>query len=162
VGAAGRSATALRGRWWPPQRRARRAVRRGLISVTPDAGLVDAYRGAGGDGPRLAQVHVCLAATIDEAEQTAWAWWPNGRIAPAVLPELSRPGHFAAVAATTVRDAIHETVVCATDAAPILATIDRYAGAGFDTIYLHQIGPDQRRLLDVARRELLPHHRSAP
>ena len=131
----------------------------GLIAVTPDARVVDAYRGAGGQGPRLAQVHVCLAGTAAAAEEIAWSWWPNGGIAPSVLSELARPEHFEAVGATTVRHAIHNTVVCATDAGPIVDAIDRYVGAGFDTVYLHQVGHDQERLLDVASRELLPHYR---
>ena len=55
------------------------------------------------------------------------------------------------MAGSTERDAIDGTVVCATDAEPIVAAIDRYVGAGFDTVYLHQVGPDQRRLADLAR-----------
>ncbi len=47
------------------------------------------------------------------------------------------------------------------DAEPIIGAIDRYVGAGFDTVYLHQIGPDQTRLADVARTELLPRYESA-
>ena len=78
-----------------------------------------------------------------------------------VLGELSRPQHFEAISARTERDAIGDTVVCATNAEPIVATVDRYVGAGFDTVYLHQIGPDQRRLADLATTELLPHYRQA-
>jgi hypothetical protein len=33
-------------------------------------------------------------------------------------------------------------------------------GAGFDTVYVHQVGPDQGRLAAAAREELLPHFRS--
>ena len=55
-------------------------------------------------------------------------------------------------------DAIDQTVVCATGPDPIVAAIDKFVGAGFDTVYLHQIGPDQERLADLARHELLPHY----
>jgi hypothetical protein len=48
--------------------------------------------------------------------------------------------------------------VCATDAAPIVHAVDRFVGAGYGTIYLHQVGPDQRRLADLARGELLAHY----
>lgn len=132
----------------------------GLIAVTPNARLVDAYHGAGGTGSCIAQLHVSLAATVDDAVENAWTWWPNGAVAPAVLSELARPQDFEAIAEATDREAIHETVVMATDAAPIVGAVDRYVGAGFDTIYLHQIGPDQGRLADLAAAELLPHYRS--
>ncbi|MDQ3542873.1 MAG: TIGR03557 family F420-dependent LLM class oxidoreductase, partial [Actinomycetota bacterium] len=106
----------------------------GVIGVTPDSRLIDVYHGAGGDGPCIAQVHVSIADTMDAAADLAWQWWPNGAVAPALLSELARPEHFEAVANTTEHDAIYTTVVCATDAEPIVRAIDHYVGAGFDTI----------------------------
>lgn len=132
----------------------------GMIAVAPEAQLVDVYRGAGGSGRCVAQLHVSIADDDDSALETAWTWWPNGGLAPGVLPELARPEHFEAIAATTMRDAMRQTVVCATDAGPIVAAIDRYVGAGFDTVYIQQIGPDQQRLADLMRTELLPHYRA--
>jgi G6PDH family F420-dependent oxidoreductase len=150
VAAAGRRSAALAGE-----------AGDGMIAVTPDASLVDAYHGAGGDGRCIAQIHLSIAATVEQALETAWEWWPNGAIAPPVLSELARPQDFEVAAARTRRDAIHDTVVCTTDAAAIVNAIDRYVGAGFDTIYLHQIGPDQQRLADLARTDLFPHYRAS-
>lgn len=137
------------------------AIGDGLILVTPDAQLVAAYRGAGGTGPCLGQLHVSIAGSTDEAEDNAWTWWPNGAVPPPLLSELARPQHFEAAARSTRRDAIHQSVVCATDATAIVAAIDRFVGAGCDTVYLHQVGPEQHRLADMASLELLPHYRSA-
>jgi coenzyme F420-dependent glucose-6-phosphate dehydrogenase len=131
----------------------------GMIGVSPDAHLVAVYRGTGGTGSCVGQVHVSLAATMDDALDNAWTWWPNGAVAPAVLSELARPEHFAAVAASARRESIGDVVVCATDAGPIVAAIDRFIGAGFDTVMLHQIGPDQQRLADLGAGELLGHYR---
>jgi hypothetical protein len=79
-------------------------------------------------------------------------------VPPSLLSELAQPEDFAAVAEAIGPEAIGDTVVCATDAQPVDAAIDRYAGAGFDTVYLHQVGPDQARLRDVATSELLPNY----
>ena len=133
----------------------------GMIGVTPDARLIAVYRGSGGTGSCVGQVHVSLAATMDEALDNAWTWWPNGAVAGAVLGELAQPEHFAAVASSARRESIRDTVVCATDAGPIIAAIDRFVGAGFDTVMLHQIGPDQRRLADLGASELLGHYRGS-
>ena len=130
----------------------------GIIAVTPDARLVDAFRGSGGVGPCIGQLHVSLAATMDAALENAWDSWPNGAVPPALLTELARPKHFEAVAESAGRDTIRASVVCATDATPVINAIDRFAGSGYGTIYLHQVGPDQRRLADVASSELLPHY----
>ena len=49
-------------------------------------------------------------------------------------------------------------MVCAADTAPIIEAIDKFVAAGFDTVYLHQIGPDQQRLADLASSDLFPHY----
>jgi G6PDH family F420-dependent oxidoreductase len=131
----------------------------GLIGVQPDASVVDVFRGRGGAGKRcLGQVHLSLAATIDDAVAAAREWWPNAAVPPALLTELARPEHFEAIAADVSDDRLQSAVVCAVDATPVIAAIDRFVGAGFDSVYLHQVGPDQSRLLDLARAELLPHY----
>jgi G6PDH family F420-dependent oxidoreductase len=132
----------------------------GLIGVVADGHLTDVFRASGGnDKPRLAQLHVSLAATVDEAIDVAREWWPNGAIAPEVLAELSRPRDFEAAARTAARDAVLSTVVCTADIEPVIEAIDRFVAAGFDTVYLHQIGPDQQRLADMASAELLPNYK---
>jgi hypothetical protein len=133
----------------------------GMIGVTPDAHAVDVFRGSGGGTKRcVAQVHVSIATTMDEALDTAWEWWPQGVVPPKVLPELAKPGDFESIAAAVGHGSITDVVVCASDAAPIIEAIDKYIGAGFDTVYLHQVGPDQQRLADLASSELLEHYKS--
>src|SRR5918993_5786566 len=76
----------------------------GLIAVEADPKVVDTYHGAGGAGPTIGQVHVSLGATLDEARDAAWRWWPNGAIAGPVLTQLARPSQFEAAA----KDVRHE------------------------------------------------------
>ena len=42
------------------------------------------------------------------------------------------------------------------DPEPHVASIRAYLDAGFDQVYIHQVGPDQAGFLEFARRELLP------
>jgi coenzyme F420-dependent glucose-6-phosphate dehydrogenase len=131
----------------------------GLIGVTPDQRLVEAFRGGGGEGkPCIGQLHVSLAATIDEAVDNAWEWWPHGVVPPTLLSELAHPAHFEAASDAIGRDSITDVVVCATTADPVVAAIDRFVGSGFGVVHLHQVGPDQDRLVRLAARELLPHY----
>lgn len=150
IAASGKLSAALAGR-----------IGDGMIGVEPQASLVEIFRGAGGGGkPCLGQLHVSIADTIDAALDNAWEWWPHGVVPPAVLSELARPQDFEVIADAIGRDGIGDAVVCATEPAPVIAAIDRFVGAGFDTVYLHQIGPDQERLAAMARNELLPHYTS--
>ena len=136
------------------------AVGDGLVAVVPDTSIVDVYRGSGGNGPTIGQLHVSLAGTLDEARQQAWHFWPNGAVAPELLTELARPDQFEAASRNLVPEAIEQTVVCATGPEPVVAAIDRFVAAGYDTVYLHQIGPDQRRLAALASTDLLAHYRT--
>ncbi len=134
----------------------------GLIGVTPDVRLVDVFRGAGGDGkPCLAQLHVSLAGSDEAALENAWNWWPNAVVPPAILTELATPEEFEQVATAVGDAAIGDAVVCTTGPEPIVAAIDRFVGAGYDTVYLHQIGRDQARLVDLVKSDLLPHYAEA-
>lgn len=130
----------------------------GLVGLAPAPGLIDVYRRSGGAGPAIAQLHVSLAPTLEGARDAAWRYWPNGAIASELLAELARPRDVEAAARWLRPEAIDQTVVCAVDAATVIRAVDRLVGAGYDTVYLHQIGPDQRRLADVAAAELLPHY----
>lgn len=131
----------------------------GLIAVTPDARLAEVFRGAGGDADRcIGQLHVSVAATSEAALENAWRWWPNAVVPPALLSELASPDDFEATASAIGPSSVLNTIVCATEVGPIIAAVDRFAGAGFSAVYLHQIGPDQQRLLDLCTSELLPHY----
>ncbi len=68
---------------------------------------------------------------------------------------------FEAIAEALGRRSIGGIVVCATDAAAVIEAIDRFVGAGYDTVYVHQVGPDQQRLADIAAADILPHYRTS-
>ena len=131
----------------------------GMIGVAADRRLVEVFRGSGGAGkPCLGQVHVSIAATMDEAVDNAWNWWPHIVVPPQILGELARLEHFESTAEAIGRARISDMVVCATSAEPVIAAIDAFVAAGYDTVYLHQVGPDQARLAAMATAELLPRY----
>ena len=51
---------------------------------------------------------------------------------------------------------IADAIPCGPDPAPILDHIQGYIDAGYDHVYLHQVGPDQQGFIEFAERELLP------
>jgi G6PDH family F420-dependent oxidoreductase len=132
----------------------------GMIGVTADAHMVNTFHGSGGTGkPCLAQLHVSIAASMDEALDNAWEWWPQGVVPPNVFGELAKPEEFESLATAVGREGITDVVVCATDGARIIDAIDKFVGAGFDTVYVHQVGRDQQRLADLASAELIDQYR---
>ena len=129
----------------------------GMIGLAPQAAQVQAFETAGGTGkPVVGQLHICLAASIDAAVATTRRWWPQQALPGALLPELARPEHFAAAIQLVTDQGLRDAVICCDSPQPVLEAIAAFAGAGFTHVAVHQVGPDQERLFEVARDELLP------
>ena len=130
-----------------------------LISTAPERELVDAYTKAGGQGPRYGQLTVCWAATERQARRTALEWWPNAGLQGPLSQELPLPSHFEEAVAMVTEDDVAESVVCGPDLDAHLEGIEAFATAGFDHVYVHQVGPDQAGFLDFYARDVLPEAR---
>jgi coenzyme F420-dependent glucose-6-phosphate dehydrogenase len=128
----------------------------GLVSTSPEASLVDAYRRAGGDGPRYAQITVCWAQSEDEAKQMARRVWPNAALKGDLGQELALPLHYEQAVETVSADDVAESVVCGPDVARYVEQVEQYVEAGFDHIYFHQVGRDQEGFFGFWRDELAP------
>ena len=129
----------------------------GLISTAPKRDIVQAFEKAGGAGkPTIAQLHVCWARTEEEARRTAHEIWPNTSIPGELGQELPLPRHFEQAAKQVTEDDVASTTPCGPDPEKHLAAIREYADAGFDKVYVHQIGPDQEGFFTFYEREILP------
>jgi coenzyme F420-dependent glucose-6-phosphate dehydrogenase len=127
-----------------------------LISVAPQEGIVDAYREAGGDGPRYGQLHVCWAESEDEAKETAYRVWPNAGIKGELSQELPLPRHFEQAAENVTAEDVADATVCGPDVERYVEEIRSFGDAGFDHVYLHQVGPEQGGFFGFFREQLAP------
>ena len=128
----------------------------GLIGVAPDSEFVGAYRDAGGTGPRYGQLHVCWAETEEQARKTALEVWPNVAIPGELSQELPLPRHFEQAASTITEDMVSELVPCGPDPEVHLAQLQKFVDAGYDHVFVHQIGDDQEQAVEFYRREIMP------
>jgi coenzyme F420-dependent glucose-6-phosphate dehydrogenase len=126
-----------------------------LISTSPDKELVETYRSAGGDGPRYGQLTVCWAKDKERAVKTALEHWPNAGLKGELGQELPLPRHFEQAAQNVDEETIEKVVVCGPDADLYLEQITAFEDAGFDHVYIHQVGADQDGFFEFAQNELL-------
>jgi coenzyme F420-dependent glucose-6-phosphate dehydrogenase len=134
----------------------------GLVGVAPDAEVLEAFESAGGKGkPRYGQVTLCWAESEEEAKRTAYEVWPNAAAKGDLSQELPLPLHFEQAAEMVTPDDVAESVVCGPDPGPVLEQIDQYERAGYDHVYLHQVGRDQEGFFRFAEREILPRYRDS-
>ena len=127
-----------------------------LVAVAPQDDLVDNYRRAGGKGPTYAEVNVCWAETEEDARRTVYEYWPVAGFKGQLMQELALPSQFESGAEMVDEDAASENVACGPDPEVHLAEIRKFADAGFDHLWIHQIGPDQDGFFRFFERELRP------
>ena len=129
----------------------------GFIGVAPEKDIVDTFQKSGGNGkPLYGQVTVCWAEAEKEGRKTAYEWWPNAGLGGQLSQELALPSHFEQACENVTEDKIAETIACGPDPEVHRAAIQKFADAGYDHIYVHQIGPDQEGFFNFYEKEILP------
>jgi G6PDH family F420-dependent oxidoreductase len=129
----------------------------GLVGTAPVPETIERFRERGGEGkPAYGQVHVCWAKSEEEARHTALEWWPNGAVSGSHFLELPLPSHFEEAAELVGEADIAESIICGPDPRRHIEAIEEYADAGYDHVYVHQVGPDQEGFFDFYSREVLP------
>ena len=132
----------------------------GLLTVGHDPAalkeVVRAYTDAGGRGPAAVQVHVCLAASMDEGLGVAAEQWRQATVPGEVMWDLEQPEDFDRLAEPSDEKALHSAVLIDTDARSMAERLAEIAASGFQEMYLHHVGLDQAEFLVRARDELLP------
>jgi coenzyme F420-dependent glucose-6-phosphate dehydrogenase len=128
-----------------------------FVGVAPESELVEEFEQAGGKGkPCYGQVTVCYAETEEQARKTAFEVWPNAGLEGPLSQELAIPAHYEAAARLLSEDDVAETVICGPDPERHLEAIREYERAGYDHVYVHQVGRDQESFLRFYAEEILP------
>lgn len=129
----------------------------GLISTAPDAELVKQFKESEGNGkPRFGMLHVCWAETEQDAKATAHQWWPNVAAPGQLNVELPLPKHFEQVAESITAEDVAREITCGPDPAAHIEAITTYVDAGYDHVYVHQIGPDQEGFFRFYAEDIIP------
>jgi alkanesulfonate monooxygenase SsuD/methylene tetrahydromethanopterin reductase-like flavin-dependent oxidoreductase (luciferase family) len=126
------------------------------------SGLFDRFaegaREAGKDPdamPRILQLHMSWAPTDEEALANALTEWPNGGM-KFPKADIRSPHDFAAMAALVRAEDFEGRMVISSDPDEHRAYIQRFVDLGFDRVYLHNVGRNQREWIEVFGRDVLP------
>jgi G6PDH family F420-dependent oxidoreductase len=119
----------------------------GLWATSPSSDTVDAYRDAGGEGDVIGQLTICWGTDRDRAIDTAYEIWPNAGVPGQLSQDLPTWTHFEQASQLVTRDQIAQQIVCGDDVGAVVKAVQEYVDAGFTSLHLHQVGPDQRGFL---------------
>ena len=82
--------------------------------------------------------------------------WPSGALGGNLNQELPTPEQFEAAVEFVTEGDVADTVVCGPDPDRHLEAIRRFEAAGFDHVYVHQVGPDQDGFMRFYQTEIIP------
>ncbi|MBK3624426.1 LLM class F420-dependent oxidoreductase [Streptomyces asoensis] len=129
----------------------------GFITMMPDESMVEQFRkGGGGTKPVSGGTKVCYGTDRAEAVRTVHGLWPNQLLPGELAQILPTPSHFEQAQQLVTEEMVGENTVCGDDVDEHVETLTAFADAGFDRVYVNQIGPDQRGFFDFYRTKVLP------
>lgn len=134
----------------------------GLVTVNQPLddlrGMIEAYREGGGTGKLALQVHLSWAETEDEAYAAAYDQWATNVFESPVMADLPLPEDYErrVDAQGVSREQLDGAVNISADLDRHVEWLTGYAELGFEEIYLHYVGRDQERFIDVFGEHVLP------
>jgi len=129
----------------------------GYCTVGPDADSVQQFRAAAREGTVVqGGLKVCYGEDAERARQTVHDLWPNEGLPGELAQILPTPAHFEQASELVDVETATEGTPCGPDIDEHVAAIEAYADAGFDELYVNQIGPDQDAFFEAYRTQVLP------
>ncbi|ROS77084.1 TIGR03557 family F420-dependent LLM class oxidoreductase [Cellulomonas sp. PhB143] len=105
--------------------------------------------------PKVLQLHMSWAATDEEALENAMTQWPNGGMK---FPkgDIRTPHDLEQMAKLVRPEDFEGRLVISADPDEHRAYIQKFVDLGFDRIYLHNVGRNQREWIETFGRDVLP------
>jgi alkanesulfonate monooxygenase SsuD/methylene tetrahydromethanopterin reductase-like flavin-dependent oxidoreductase (luciferase family) len=99
---------------------------------------------------------VCFGADEAKARRTVHRLWPNEALPGELAQVLPTPEHFEQAGQLVTEEMVAEEVPCGPDLDRHIEKIRAYEKAGFDEVYVNQIGPEQDAFFEAYREAVLP------
>ena len=129
----------------------------GYIATMPDAQMVRRFRdNGGGDKPAQGGVKVCYAEDEDTGVDIAHRLWANAGVPGELSQVLPSPRHFEQASSLVTKDMTREATVCGPDASAHVTQLREYVDAGYDDVYVANMGPHYQGFMRLYREEVLP------
>jgi coenzyme F420-dependent glucose-6-phosphate dehydrogenase len=117
--------------------------------------VVDAFRESAGDKPCIVQAHLAYDPSEAAARRTAWEQWRQNVYPSPLITELRTVEQMTSLGQNVRPEDIDVAV-------RVSSSLQRHVDwiahdlERFDAVYIHEVGLDQRRFIDVFGSEVLP------
>jgi len=128
----------------------------GFISTKPDKEMLDRYRSNDGRGPAVSSLKICWGPDRDECVKRAHHLWRSSGVPGELTQDLRTPALFEQAAKLVTVESMAENMPCGPDIEPIVDAFKQHIDAGFDRVYINQIGDNHDEFFPFFSRELMP------
>ncbi len=128
----------------------------GYVNTAPDAEMVRDFKDRSGGKPAHAGAKVAYAPTPDEGWEHAHRLWPNAGLPGELAQVLPTPEHFEQASSLVTMDSTRDSVVAGSDPDAHLEQIEAYRQAGYDALYVANMGPHHREMIEFYGEQILP------
>lgn len=129
----------------------------GYCTVSPDSDSVTRFREQAKPGALIqGGLKVCWDGDEARARKTVHRLWPNEALPGELAQVLPTPEHFEQAAHLVSEEMVAEQVPCGDHIDRHVEAIKAYEDAGFDELYVNQIGPNQDEFFAAYRDRVLP------
>ena len=129
----------------------------GYISTSPDKEMLGRFQATAGTDKRTqAGFKVSYADSEDEGAEIAHRLWANSGLPGELAQVLPSPRHFEQASQLVTKDATRESVVCGRDVQAHVDAFQPYLDAGFDEIYVANMGPHFAPMIKMYGDEVMP------
>jgi G6PDH family F420-dependent oxidoreductase len=129
----------------------------GFICVKPEADLVQRFRdNGGGSKPAQGGFKACYAASEEEGLRMAHGKWRNEGLPGELAQVLPSPRHFEQASQLIKPEMLTDSFAAGPSPDRQLAMIEQFEKAGFDEVYVSNIGPHYRQLCELYATEVFP------
>ena len=132
----------------------------GYCGTTPDADLLQQYREQGGRGPTQGGLKMCWGPDEQKCVETVHRLWGPNSVPGELSQELPMPAHFEQAGQLVTEEMVAAKFSCGPDLDKHVSSFRDYVDAGYDEIYVSQIGGAGQDYFRWGEQELLPALRS--
>lgn len=128
----------------------------GFVNTSPDAELRGLFSELSGGKPSAAGLKVAWAPTAEEGVEHAHRLWANAGLPGELAQVLPSPYHFEQASQLVTKESTAKSVVAGRDVDEHVQAVREYADAGFDEVYVSNIGPHWREMIAFYGEHVLP------
>lgn len=133
----------------------------GYVNTAPDTGSIAAFKEKSGGKPAMGSFKVAWADTEDAGVEIAHRLWSNAGVPGELAQVLPSPKHFEQAAQLVTEEMTRESSVCGPDLERHVDAFMPYVEAGFDEVYVANMGANYAAMIRAYGEKVLPAVRSA-